>query len=69
MDVVKQIEKAPDWCDQTWAQRLDMAASVLFIHGYITQSQRTKIANKMNAQFEKAIADGAIVERKAESHA
>jgi hypothetical protein len=63
MDIKELIAPAIDWTDQTWAQRLDMAASVLFLHGYITQSQRAKIADKMNAQFQKAIDNGEIVER------
>lgn len=63
MEITRLIAPAVDWTDQTWAQRVDAAASLLFVHGYISQSQRAKIADKMNAQFAKAIADGVIVEQ------
>lgn len=63
MNIEGLIEAAPDWTDQTWAQRMDAAASLLFLHGYIPQSQRERIARKMNNQFADGIADGLIVER------
>ncbi len=64
MDIEKLVELAPDLIGQTWAQRLDLAASLLFVQGYIPQSQRAKIANRMNKQFADGIASGRIVERK-----
>lgn len=65
MDITKLITAAPDWTDQTWAARMDAAASLLFLHGYIPQSQREKITRKIEKQFADAIAAGEIVERAA----
>lgn len=65
MDITRLVEPAADWIDQTWAQRIDAAASLLFLHGYIPQSQRSKITDKMDSQFAKGLADGLIVERSA----
>lgn len=52
MDITKLITAAPDWTDQTWAARMDAAASLLFLHGYIPQSQREKITRKIGAEVE-----------------
>lgn len=64
MHITKLVEPAVDWTGQTWAARMDAAASLLFLHGYIPQSQRIRITEKLEKQFAKAIADGVIVERK-----
>ena len=65
MQIEKLISPAVDWTGQTWAQRLDAAASLLFLHGYIPQSTRTAITKRIENQFERAIAAGQIVERSA----
>ena len=65
MEIERLIELAPDWTDQTWAKRIDDAASLLFLHGYIPMSQRTKITLKLNRQFQEAIDSGGIVARTA----
>lgn len=64
MSVLQLIKPAPDWTDETWTQRMDAAASLLFLHGYITQGQRTKITHKIETQFKAAIEAGIIVPRK-----
>lgn len=61
MPIQKLITPAPAWTDQTWAARIDAAASLLFLHGYIPQSQREKITIKIERQFSDAIAAGDIV--------
>ena len=61
MQIEKMIGPAPDWTEQTWAQRIDAAASLLFLHGYIPQRQREKITQKINYQFQIAIDAGKIV--------
>jgi len=63
MDIFRLIDAAPDWMDQTWVQRMDECASVLYLHGYINQSARTKITEKIEKQFKTAIAEGRIKER------
>lgn len=65
IDITKLIEPAVDWSGQTWAQRLDAAASLLFVHGYINQSTRTKITQKIERQFAEGLKSGAIIERPA----
>jgi mannitol/fructose-specific phosphotransferase system IIA component (Ntr-type) len=61
MDIQKLIEPAADWTGQHWAARIDQCASLLFLHGYITQSQRTKITEKLEKQFRDGLASGKIV--------
>lgn len=63
MPIQKLISPAIDWTDQTWAQRLDAAASLLFLHGYISQGARAQVTKRIEGQFERAIASGDIVER------
>ncbi|GLV28150.1 hypothetical protein TomTYG75_06740 [Sphingobium sp. TomTYG75] len=65
MPIEKLIGPAIDWTDQTWAQRLDAAASLLFLHGYIPQSTRSAITRRIEGQFQKAIDSGQIRERAA----
>ena len=62
MQIEKLISPAPDWTDQTWAQRMDAAASLLFLHGYIPQGTRAAITKRIEGQFQKAIDSGQIVE-------
>lgn len=63
MQIQKLIAPAVDWTGQTWAQRMDAAASLLFLHGYIAQGARAAITKRIERQFETAIKDGLIVER------
>lgn len=63
MHITKLVEPAPDLPGQTWAQRLDYAASILFLHGYIPQSVRSKITVKLEKQFADGIAKGESVAR------
>ena len=63
MHINKLVAPAVDWKDQTWAERLDHAASLLFCHGYIPLRQREKIARKLEKQFADALAKGDIVMR------
>jgi hypothetical protein len=61
MDIEKLVQTAPDLVGGSWANRLDYAASLLFLHGYIPQSQRAKITAKLEKQFADGLADGRIV--------
>lgn len=63
MDIETLVAPAADWTGQTWAQRMDQAASILFLHGYIPQSVRSRITAKLEKQFADGIAAGRIVER------
>ncbi|MEJ7933464.1 hypothetical protein WG907_04230 [Sphingobium sp. AN558] len=63
MPIERLIAAAPAWTDETWAQRLDAAASLLFLHGYIPQSTRAAITRRIEGQFQRAIENGDIVER------
>lgn len=63
MQIEKLIADAPDWTGQTWAQRMDAAASLLFLHGYIPQGIRSAITKRIEGQFQRAIDGGQIVER------
>jgi len=63
MPIEKLVQQAPDVIGGTWANRFDYAASILFVHGYIPESQRKKIADKMNSQFVDGIDQGLIIER------
>lgn len=63
MQIEKLIAPAVDWANQTWAQRLDEAASLLFLHGYIPQSTRASITKRIEGQFQRAIDSGQIVEQ------
>lgn len=63
MQIERLIEPAIDWTGQTWAQRMDAAASLLFLHGYIPQSTRSAITKRIEGQFQKAIDSGQIRER------
>ena len=62
MNIETLVSPAADWTGDTWAGRMDQAASLLFLHGYIPQSQREKITRKIEAQFKDAIASGQIIE-------
>lgn len=62
MEIAKLITPAPDWSGGSFANRIDQAASFLFLHGYISQSQRTLITCKIERQFMDAIRRGEIVE-------
>jgi hypothetical protein len=68
LDITKLVQPAIDWTGQTWAQRVDAAASLLFVHGYIPPSQRVKVTQKLDAQFRKGLADGLITARATEAH-
>ncbi|NML93829.1 hypothetical protein [Novosphingobium olei] len=61
MEIEKLVQPAPDWCGGSWAARIDQAASVLFLHGYISQSQRQKITQKLEKQFQAGLGQGRIV--------
>ncbi len=63
MPIGKLIAPAVDWSDETWASRLDRAASLLYCHGYITQAQRSKITQRIEKQCENALAKGEIIAR------
>ena len=63
MEIEKLVEPAVDWTGGTWAKRLDQSASLLFLHGYITQAQRVQIANRIEKQFRAGIEAGRIVAR------
>lgn len=63
MDIQKLVSPAVDWTDQTWAQRVDQAGTLLFVQGFITAAQRTAITRKLEKLFADGIASGAIVER------
>lgn len=63
MKIESLIAPAADWTGQTWATRMDQAASLLFCHGYITEKQRTKITRTIEKQFTDALAKGVIVMR------
>lgn len=67
MEIEKLVSPAPDIVGDTWAQRLDYAASILFVHGYIPQGQREKITQKMEKQFEQGIKSGRIIPREGQS--
>lgn len=60
MDIETLVGPAPDWNGGSWANRMDQAASLLFLHGYITQGQRTKITQKIERQFRDGIDSGRI---------
>lgn len=64
MHIHKLVAQAPAWTDQTWAARIDAAASLLFLHGYIGMTQRERITAKIDKQFKEAIAAGDIVDRR-----
>lgn len=61
MPIEQMIAPAPDWAGETWAQRIDAAASLLFLHGYIPQSIRSKITQKIETQFRDALDQGRII--------
>jgi len=63
MEIERLVETAAELPGQTWAQRVDYAASLLFLHGYITTAQRRKVTLKLEKQFAEGIASGRIVER------
>jgi len=62
MDIHRLIAPAPEWIGGSFAARIDQAASLLFLHGYISQSQRTLITCRIEKQFMDAIRRGDIVE-------
>jgi hypothetical protein len=63
MDIENLIKPAVDWTGDTWAGRVDKAASLLFCHGYITQAQREKITRVVEKQFADGLASGRIVQK------
>lgn len=65
MTIEDIVAPAVDWTGDSWGGRIDKAASLLFVHGYITQSQRAKVTQKLDKQYADGIANGLIVERKA----
>lgn len=46
---------APDWKHATMAERVDACGSMLFLHGYITASQRSKVTLRLEKQLAQAI--------------
>lgn len=63
MKIEKIVSIAPDWENQTWGQRIDQAASLLFLHGYITSRQRMAVTTKLDKQYREGIASGKIVQK------
>ena len=63
MDIQKMVEPAKDWSDASWIDRIDRCASFLFLHGYITQAQRSKVTEKLERQVTQGLASGAIVRK------
>ena len=63
MDIETLVSPAADWKSETWGQRVDEAASLLFIHGYITESARRGVTKKLDKQYADGVASGRIVER------
>lgn len=45
------LAPAEDWTDGCWAERIDQCASMLFYHGYITESAREKIGRRLELQI------------------
>lgn len=60
MDAQKLIEPAATWQGDRWLDRVDACASFLYMHGYIPQSQRAKIAQKLETQLKTALEAGHI---------
>ena len=60
MDIEKLVTPAVDWTGGSWANRIDQAASLLFMHGYISQSQRSKVTERLEKQFRVGLESGAI---------
>ena len=61
MDAIKLIEPAVAWQEGRWLDRVEQSASFLFMHGYITQSQRQKVSQKLERQLSEALTAGVIV--------
>jgi len=49
------LQPAEPWTGDTWAGRIDQSASMLFLHGYISMSQRAKIGKKLEKQIQGAL--------------
>lgn len=67
MEVQKLIEPAEPWADGRWLDRVDQAASFLFLHGYISQTQRMKVAQKLERELRAGIEQGRIITRQRSS--
>ena len=63
MEIEVLVQPAEKWTEGTWAYRIDLAASLLFLHGYITQTQRWRVTEKLEKQFRDGIAQGRIREK------
>lgn len=68
MDVEKLIESAAPWTDGRWMDRVDQAASFLFLHGYISQSQREKVVKRLESQLRDGVEQGRIIVRQSTEH-
>lgn len=49
------LSTPPDWAHENWAERVDICASLLFTHGYITATERMKIARRLGVDLAQAI--------------
>lgn len=63
MKAEKLIEPALDWTGGTWGERVDAAASYLFLHGFITASTRASVTRKLEKEYRAALAEGRIAPR------
>jgi len=59
--ITELIAPAADWTGGSWANRLSQAASLLYVHGYITLNQRVGVTAKLERQFSHALETGAII--------
>ena len=49
------LQPAKPWDkEESWAERIDACASMLYVHGYIPQSTRAKINEKLARQLVEA---------------
>lgn len=55
IDPKQLLSPPPDWSHANWADRIDLCASMLFVHGYIPLSVREKVSKKLTAQFAQAV--------------
>jgi len=52
MNIADLLKPAKPWAaEETWAERLDACASMLYVHGYIPLSARERINAKLTAQL------------------
>jgi len=61
MDAKTLISPAADWSDGRWLDRVEQSASFLFVHGYITGSQREKVALRLEKQIRAGLDAGEII--------